>query len=62
MLMNFAGYWILGLPLGALLCFRLKWGLSGLWTGLTLSLILIALVLIARWFADSRKPLTAQAS
>ena len=51
------GYWILGLPLGALLCFRLKWGLSGLWTGLTLSLILIALVLIARWFADSAKPL-----
>jgi len=57
MLMNFAGYWILGLPFGALLCFRLKWGLSGLWTGLTISLILIALVLIARWLADSRKPL-----
>jgi multidrug resistance protein, MATE family len=57
MLMNFAGYWILGLPFGALLCFRLKWGLAGLWTGLTISLILIALVLIARWMADSRKPL-----
>jgi MATE family multidrug resistance protein len=57
MLWNFAGYWILGLPFGALLCFRLKWGLSGLWTGLTLSLILIALVLIARWMADSRKQL-----
>jgi MATE family multidrug resistance protein len=57
MLMNFAGYWILGLPFGALLCFRLKWGLSGLWTGLTVSLILIALVLIARWLKDSRKPI-----
>ena len=54
MLMNFAGYWILGLPFGALLCFRLKWGLAGLWTGLTVSLILIALVLIARWLKDSR--------
>jgi MATE family multidrug resistance protein len=59
MLMNFAGYWILGLPFGALLCFRLKWGLSGLWTGLTVSLILIALVLIARWLTDSKKPIAA---
>ena len=59
MLMNFAGYWILGLPFGALLCFYFKWGLSGLWTGLTVSLILIALVLIARWLSDSRKLLAA---
>ena len=44
-----------------LLCFRLKWGLAGLWTGLTVSLILIALVLIARWLVDSRKPLALQA-
>ena len=55
--MNFAGYWILGLPFGALLCFRMHWGLSGLWTGLTVSLILIAVVLSARWVADSGKPL-----
>jgi MATE family multidrug resistance protein len=59
MLMNLTGYWILGLPFGALLCFHFKWGLSGLWTGLTVSLILIALVLIMRWLADSRKPLAA---
>jgi MATE family multidrug resistance protein len=59
MLINFAGYWILGLPFGALLCFRLKWGLSGLWTGLTVSLILIALVLIVRWLKDSRRPLAS---
>jgi len=55
MLMNLTGYWILGLPCGALLCFGLKWGLSGLWTGLTVSLILIALLLSARWLRDSRK-------
>lgn len=61
MLMNFAGYWILGLPFGALLCFRLKWGLSGLWTGLTVSLIVIAVVLSARWMADARKLLVATA-
>jgi MATE family multidrug resistance protein len=56
MLINFGGYWILGLPLGALLCFPLKWGLSGLWLGLTLALITIAMVLLARWMKDSRRP------
>jgi MATE family multidrug resistance protein len=55
MLMNLTAYWILGLPFGALLCFRLHWGLAGLWTGLTLALILIAVVLIARWMKDSAK-------
>ena len=49
MLMNFVGYWILGLPLGAWLCFHLKWGLSGLWTGLTVALIAIAAMLVWRW-------------
>ena len=49
MLINFAGYWLFGLPLGALMCFKLKWGLSGLWTGLTLALIVIASLLLRRW-------------
>jgi multidrug resistance protein, MATE family len=49
MLTNFAGYWLFGLPLGAIMCFKLKWGLSGLWTGLTLALIVIASLLLRRW-------------
>jgi MATE family multidrug resistance protein len=49
MLTNFTGYWLIGLPLGAWLCFRAHWGLSGLWTGLTLALILIASLLVWRW-------------
>ncbi len=53
MLVNFAGYWILGLPLGAWLCFHMRWGLSGLWTGLTLALIAIAVLLLARWRSAS---------
>jgi MATE family multidrug resistance protein len=57
MLTNFAGYWLFGLPLGALMCFRWKWGLAGLWTGLTLALIVIASVLLRRWqSADVRAP------
>ena len=49
MLINFAGYWLFGLPLGAMMCFKLGWGLSGLWTGLTLALIVIASLLLRRW-------------
>jgi multidrug resistance protein, MATE family len=60
MLINFAGYWLFGLPLGALLCFALRQGLSGLWIGLTVALITIALLLCTRWFRDSRKSLLAR--
>jgi hypothetical protein len=31
------------------MCFKLGWGLSGLWTGLTLALIVIASLLLRRW-------------
>jgi len=49
MLINFAGYWLLGLPLGAWLCFHMRLGLYGLWIGLTLALVLIASLLVRRW-------------
>jgi multidrug resistance protein, MATE family len=52
---NFVGYWILGLPLGFFLCFGLKRGIFGLWIGLTLALIVIALALIVRWNRDSKR-------
>jgi MATE family multidrug resistance protein len=58
---NLVGYWALGLPLGFFLCFGLKWGIYGLWIGLTLALIVIALALLVRWNRDSRKPLSAAA-
>jgi multidrug resistance protein, MATE family len=61
MFMNLAGYWMIGLPLGALLCFRMRWGLSGLWSGLTLALILIALLLMARWRSDAKAAASAPA-
>ena len=50
---NLVGYWVLGLPLGFFLCFGLKWGIYGLWIGLTLALVVIALALIARWKRDA---------
>jgi MATE family multidrug resistance protein len=49
MLCHFIAYWILGLPLGAYLCFRRHWGAFGLWSGLSLALILIGIVLLLTW-------------
>jgi MATE family, multidrug efflux pump len=49
MLCHFAAYWIVGLPLGAYLCFRRGWGAFGLWSGLSLALILIGIVLLIVW-------------
>jgi len=49
MLCHFTAYWIIGLPLGSWLCFRLGWGAFGLWAGLSLALILIGIVLLLVW-------------
>jgi len=49
MLCHFTAYWIIGLPLGAWLCFRRGWGALGLWIGLSLALILIGIFLLIVW-------------
>ncbi len=49
MFCHFTAYWIIGLPLGAWLCFRRGWGAFGLWSGLSLALILIGIVLLLVW-------------
>ncbi len=49
MLCHFFAYWILGLPLGSWLCFRRHWGAFGLWSGLSMALILIGVVLLFVW-------------
>ena len=54
---NLIAYFVLGLPLGFFLCFGLHWGIYGLWIGLTVALVFVALALLARWRRDSRKRL-----
>jgi MATE family multidrug resistance protein len=49
MVANLVGYWVIGLPLGLILCFVLRWGIYGMWIGLTLALIVIASTLLRRW-------------
>jgi MATE family multidrug resistance protein len=49
MLANLVGHWLLGLPIGAALCFALGWGVVGLWIGLCMGLVSVAVVLIFVW-------------
>jgi MATE family multidrug resistance protein len=55
MIANLIGYWVFGLPVGFILCFAARWGIYGLWIGLTLALILIASTMLWRWRHESEK-------
>ncbi len=55
MVVNLVGHWLLGLPIGYLLCFRLGWGVAGLWVGLSVGLIVAGLVLVATWALRTRR-------
>ncbi len=54
MLVNLAGYWLFGLPIGYALCFGYAFGVYGLWWGLTLALIAISILLLWQWSRHSR--------
>jgi MATE family multidrug resistance protein len=54
MLVNLGGYWLFGLPLGYALCFHGQRGIFGIWIGLTISLIVIAMYLLWQWASPRR--------
>ena len=55
MVCHLIGYWVIGLPLGAMLCFGRGLGAAGLWIGLSAGLIAIGIVLTAFWWRTARK-------
>ena len=55
MVINVIGHWVFGLPVGWALCFRYGWGVVGLWVGLSIGLIFVAVVLTAAWHRKSRR-------
>jgi MATE family multidrug resistance protein len=62
MAFNVIGHWVLGLPIGWALCFRYGWGVAGLWVGLSIGLIFVAVVLTVAWHRKAQHlvlPLTA---
>ena len=54
MVVNVIGHWLFGLPFGYALCFRLGWGVAGLWIGLSIGLVFCAAVLMATWIRRTR--------
>ena len=62
MLANLFGYWIVGLPLGALLCFKLKMGAVGMWVGLCVALVMVGSALSAVWQRLIREMVYVRAS
>jgi multidrug resistance protein, MATE family len=49
MVSNLAAHWLVGLPLGYVLCFPAGWGVQGLWVGLCIGLIVVGLALVGVW-------------
>lgn len=49
----FVAYWLISLPLGWWLAFRLEWGVTGMWWGITLGLTLTAVALGLRVWRKS---------
>jgi MATE family multidrug resistance protein len=56
MIAHFIGYWVIGMPVVYLLCFRLSWGASGIWVGLTAALIIIGVALVLVWKKELTGP------
>jgi len=54
MFFNLIGHWLIGLPIGYVLCFNRGWGVAGLWAGLLIGLILIGTSLLLAWGVKSR--------
>lgn len=55
MVCNLVFYWMVGLPVGYLLCFRFGYGAAGIWAGLCLGLVLIGIVLLNFWRRKVRR-------
>jgi len=49
MVANLVAYWLIGIPLGYLLCFRAGWGALGVWIGLCTGLMIIGSALVFTW-------------
>lgn len=49
MLVTLVGYWLVGLPVGYMLCFVRGWGVIGIWIGFCVGLVSVGLILLVAW-------------
>jgi MATE family multidrug resistance protein len=56
-IINFLGYWVIGMPVGVLLAYPLGLGVVGLWWGLVIGLATVAVILVIRVRRVLRRPL-----
>ncbi|WP_299821687.1 MATE family efflux transporter [uncultured Pontibacter sp.] len=54
-LISLVAYWVIGLPVGYLLCFKLGFGVNGVWMGLLVGLSVAAILLFVRFKALSNR-------
>ncbi|TDG35646.1 MATE family efflux transporter [Pedobacter changchengzhani] len=52
---TFLAYWVIGIPIGYLLCFKFELGVNGIWYGLTLGLLTASILLFLRFQNKTRK-------
>ena len=55
MFANLIAHWVIGLPVGCLLCFRFGYGVFGIWIGLTLGIFFAGVILMRAWWIKSDK-------
>ena len=54
MTINFVVHWLVGLPIGYVLCFYFSRGVVGIWVGFSIGLIVAAVVLLTVWVRRTR--------
>jgi len=55
MMAHFLCDWVIGLPVAWYFCFQRGWGITGLWVGLSLAMILAGIVLLLAWVRRLRQ-------
>jgi MATE family multidrug resistance protein len=55
MLWNLGGHWLVGLPLGYVLCFEAGLGVVGLWWGLSAGLMICGVALLVEWIKQGTR-------
>jgi MATE family multidrug resistance protein len=60
MILTIIGYWVIGLPLGAMLAYKFDYGAKGLWMGLAMSLSVMAITLFVLFLKTTKDQMSVE--